>query len=77
MNNSSCLFQPKIEIDKEVDELRKLMHVFKISYNKVKQIVNYAIGLTVKNYEGKASRVLQHKIWKRGRLWKIVKCNEN
>ena len=75
VNNSSSLFHPKIELDKEVDELRKLMHVFKRSYIRVKWKINCAIGLTVRNCEGKASGVLQHKIWKPGRLWPIVKCN--
>ena len=66
--NDKSYFQQGAELQSEIDELWKLMKIPKKSYNRVEWENHCKVEWRVKNDEGKDNGVLQHKVWKPGRL---------
>jgi len=63
MNSDSNLFQQRTKLDKEIDEIWKLMmKIHRWRDCKEKKTVSSSIQLTVKDYESKASGALQYKV---------------
>jgi hypothetical protein len=69
MSNNSNMFQQRIELDNEIDELQKLMMKFyKWRYNERKKTVSHKVQLNERDYIKKICGQQQHKVWDPGRM---------